>query len=142
MSLEQDRMKEWFQRVWVDFDLDAVDEMFKQDGQAQGIMPDMALGSNDFKDFVPMVQELLDDIAVDMTMLTQTGPWVQALYRVRALSATNSAPVNAMGQLCARYENGLMVEAYNTFDFFSLFEQLGQLPDMSLALCLSGEKLS
>lgn len=142
MSREQDVMKDWFQRVWVDYDLDAIDELFQQDGQAQGIMPDMALGSSDFKDFVPMVQELLDDIQVDMTMMTQTDQWVQGLYRVRALSSRDSAPVNAMGQLCARFENGRIVEAYNTFDFFNFFEQLGQLPDMSLALCLSGEKLS
>ncbi|MDO6725346.1 MAG: ester cyclase [Cognatishimia sp.] len=142
MTKEQDLLIEWFQRVWNEYDLDAVDEMFEPETEANGLMPDMALGSGDFKDFVPMVNELIEDIDFSLVKMTQTGDWVQGLYRVKARAAHNSAPINVMGQVCVRYEGDKMVEAYNNFDFFGFFEQLGQLPEMSLALCLSGQSLS
>ncbi len=41
----------------------------------------------------------------------------------------------------ARFKGGKMVEAYNQFDFISLFEQLGQLPQDTLPICMTGQQL-
>ncbi len=40
-----------------------------------------------------------------------------------------------------RFSENKMVETYNSFDFMSFFEQIGLLPEHSLALCLTGQRI-
>ncbi|GAA6207530.1 hypothetical protein NBRC116601_08230 [Cognatishimia sp. WU-CL00825] len=139
MSQKQDLLTEWFEEVWNKQNLDAIDRFFEPDTEANGILPDMAMGSGDYRDFVPLMLELVEDIDIQIKLMTENGPWLQALYHVKARASHNGAPIDVMGQVCVRFEGSLMVETYNCFDFFGLFEQLGQLPEQSLALCLTGQ---
>ncbi|WP_271843146.1 ester cyclase [Cognatishimia sp. SS12] len=142
MTPQQHMLDQWFKRVWNENDLAAIDEYFQPDSKARGVIPGMALGAGDYHDFVPMINELITDIHTKMEVMTQAGDWVQGLYSVTARAAHNAAPIHVSGQVCVRFEGDKMVEAYNNFDFFGMFEQLGQLPEQSLALCLSGQSLS
>lgn len=142
MGWKSERLLEWYQRVWIEGDLDAIDEYFSTETAANGIMPDMAVGPDDFRELVPMVMALIEGIDVSMLVTTEQDDWVAGLYKVSAMASHNSAPVVVMGQVLVRFEGEKMVETYNSFDFFGLFEQLGQLPPNSLALCLSGQPLA
>jgi hypothetical protein len=44
--------------------------------------------------------------------------------------------------MAIRFEGDRFAEAYNHFDMLTMFENLGALPPETLALCLSGERLS
>ncbi|CUJ29118.1 ester cyclase [Cognatishimia activa] len=141
MSEKVKLLEQWFQRVWNEADLDAIDDYFSQDTKAGGLMPDMRLGPQDFKDFVPLILALLDDLHIELLNNTENEDWLQSLYKVTALSAATSAPIQVLGQVTVRVENGKIIEAYNCFDFMGFFEQLGQLPEQSIAICLTGGNL-
>jgi len=134
-------LEEWFQRVWVEADLDSIEEFFSEDATANGLLPEMRLGPQDYRDFVPLVLALVEDLQVELVNNTENEEWLQSLYKVTARSTANSAPVVVLGQLSVRVKDGKFVEAYNCFDFMGLFEQLGQLPEQSLAICLTGGTL-
>jgi len=40
-----------------------------------------------------------------------------------------------------RFKDGQIVEAYNSFDFVGFFEQLGLLPESTIAICMSGQPI-
>ncbi|MEE2946249.1 MAG: nuclear transport factor 2 family protein [Pseudomonadota bacterium] len=141
MSEKVKLLEQWFQRVWNEADLDAIDDYFSHDTKAGGLMPDMRLGPQDFKDFVPLILALLDDLHIELLNNTENEDWLQSLYKVTALSAATSAPIQVLGQVTVRVENGKIIEAYNCFDFMGFFEQLGQLPEQSIAICLTGGNL-
>jgi len=142
MSKKVELLEEWFQRVWNEADLDAIDEIFSEDAKAKGLMPEMRLGPKDFREFVPLVLALIEDVKIELVNSTENDEWIQSLYKVTARSIANSAPVLVLGQVSVRVIDGKFTEAYNCFDFMGLFEQIGQLPEQSLGICLTGGTLS
>jgi ketosteroid isomerase-like protein len=133
-------LKTWYDRVWLQGDLDAIDELFNPDTEASGMM-DFAVGPEDFKALVPafLAHVALEDICYDKVV--EMGDWVWASMSAHATARVTETPVHVTGQIMVRVQDGHIVEAYNQFDFLALFEQLGYLPPDSLALCLSGEGL-
>ncbi|MEP2530447.1 nuclear transport factor 2 family protein [Shimia sp.] len=134
-------LEQWYQRVWIDADLDAIDQLFSSDTQAQGVLPDLQVGPDDFRELVPMFLELVEEPAVSLDKVMEDGDWAAALYSMRVTNPANGQPVIGSGQLFARFENDKMVETYNSFDFMSFFEQMGLLPEQSLAICLTGQRI-
>ena len=142
MTNKVELLESWFQRVWIDADLEAIDEFFSDDAEAKGLLPEMRLGPQDYRDFVPLVLALVEDLNVELVNNTESDEWIQSLYKVTARSTASSAPIVVLGQVSVRVKDGKFTEAYNCFDFMGLFEQLGQLPEQSLAICLTGGTLS
>lgn len=142
MTDKVELLESWFQRVWIDADLDAIDEFFSDDAEAKGLLPEMRLGPQDYRDFVPLVLALVEDLNVELVNSTENDEWIQSLYKVTARSTVSSAPIVVLGQVSVRVKDGKFTEAYNCFDFMGMFEQLGQLPEQSLAICLTGGTLS
>ncbi|MGX9350368.1 ester cyclase [Shimia sp. W99] len=138
---KRDILQEWYQRVWIDADLDAIDELFSPDTQAQGLLPDLQVGPDDFRELVPMFLDMVEDPKVSLDKVMEDGDWASALYSMRVTNPANGQPVIGSGQLFARFEGDKMVETYNSFDFMSFFEQMGLLPEQSMALCLTGQRI-
>ena len=134
-------LKEWYDSVWVKQDLDAIDRLFTPDIEAQGMI-DFGVGPEDFRVLAEamLAQVEVNEIRFDREV--ELGDWVWATFTAHAVTLANRAPVQATGQIMARFNGGKIVEAYNQVDFLTFLEQLGYLPPDSLALCLSGEGIA
>ncbi|WP_372574480.1 ester cyclase [Ruegeria jejuensis] len=138
---KSDILKQWYDRVWVQGDLDAIDQFFAPETAAEGIIPEMQVGADDFRDLVTAFRFHVGDIRVDMPKTIENGDWVAAILHVNTSRADNGAPIEVTGQVMARFKDDKVVEAYNQFDFVSLFEQLGQFPADTLPVCMTGQQL-
>lgn len=134
-------LKEWYDQVWVHGDLEAIDRFFDPSAMAEGIIPEMQVGPDDFRELVMAFRHHVGDIKVELPKTIEDEEWVSAILHVHTSRADNGAPIEVTGQVMARFAEGKLVEAYNQFDFISLFEQLGQLPEDSLPICMTGQKL-
>ncbi|AVW90921.1 nuclear transport factor 2 family protein [Celeribacter baekdonensis] len=135
-------LKAWYERVWVQGDLSAIDDYFDISGAASGLMSDLAAELEDFRVLVPAVLYALRDVSCDIldSMEQDDRAWVR--MRLNAKRAMDMKPVSISGQVMIRTKDGKICEAYNNFDFVSYFEQMGNLPPDTVALCLAGESLS
>ena len=98
-----------------------------------------------------LIRSLLDDVthpaspptptAVTTLRAVETGDWLWMLVQVTGISAQDGRDLSFTGQVAMRFEGDKIAEAYNHFDFISFFEQIGALPEETIALCLSGEQL-
>ncbi|WP_197919408.1 ester cyclase [Thiosulfatihalobacter marinus] len=138
---KRDILEEWYRRVWIEADLDAIDQLFSPDTQAQGLLPDLQVGPDDFRELVPMFLDMVEDPTVSLDKVMEDGDWASALYSMRVTNPANGQPVIGSGQLFARFDGDKMVETYNSFDFMSFFEQMRLLPEQSMALCLTGQRI-
>lgn len=136
-----DLLDDWYRRVWVESDLDAIDSFFTPRSVASGLMDELQVGPEDFREFVPAVMRLIREPVVMIDTHMDTGDWLWALVTISAKSAKSMTPVKFSGQVMMRVENGKIAEAFNHFDFITFFEQLELLPPHTVALCLSGERL-
>ena len=136
-----DVLKDWYHRVWIEADLEAIDQYFAPRAGAEGLMADGEVGAEDFRALVPALRALVRDLAIDIDHCQEGDDWLWAHIAVRAFPAHGTTPVRANGQVMLRFAGGLIAEAYNTFDFLSFFEGVGLLPQDCFLLLLSGEKL-
>ncbi len=131
----------WYDEIWGKGNLDMIDELFRPDSVATGIMPEMRLGPQDFRDLIFAVRQLVGDIRVSLPIAIEQGDWLSALIMVHTCRNDSGAPMVVTGQVIARFEGERMVETYNQFDFMSFFEQLGQFPPDTLPVCMAGQRL-
>jgi predicted SnoaL-like aldol condensation-catalyzing enzyme len=134
-------LNSWYARVWEQGDIEAIDEVFRPDTKAAGLLPDMRLGPDDFKELVAMVQELVEEIRAQIVKTVEDGDWLAALVRIHTTNSITGEQVTVSGQVMARFEGDIMVETYNAFDFLSFFEQMHLLPEQVLPICLSGQRV-
>ncbi|WP_424941694.1 ester cyclase [Aliiroseovarius crassostreae] len=135
-----DILKSWYNKVWIEGDLDSIDEFFTPDAEAQGMM-DFTVGPEDFKALVAAMLEQIEEIEITFNRVVETDHWVWAQMSGKAKGKLTEADVEVAGQVMCRFANGKIVEAYNQMDFLTLFEKLGLLPENTLALCLAGETI-
>ncbi len=136
-----DFLKDWYQRIWIEADLDAIDRYFVPRAGAEGILPDGQVGAEDFRALVPALRALVRNLTIEVDQFREGEDWLWAHVSVCALPAHGISPVRANGQVMLHFADGLIAEAYNTFDFLSFFEGVKLLPQDSFLLLLSGDKL-
>ncbi|WP_460273760.1 ester cyclase [Celeribacter sp. ULVN23_4] len=135
-------LETWYDRVWVHGDLGAVAEFFDTEALASGLMSDFAAQLEDFQTLVPAVLQALRDVRITIEDAMEVGDKVWARMTLHALKAEDMTPIQISGQVMVRLRNGKIIEAHNSYDFVSYFEQMGNLPKDSVALMLAGETLN
>jgi hypothetical protein len=134
-------LKNWYQRVWIEADLDGIDTFFLPRAGASGLMPDGQVGPEDFRALVPTLRALVRDLTITIDQSHEDADWLWAHTTARARSAHDLRPVTASGQVMLRFQDGRIAEAYNCFDFLTFFASAGLLPDDAFLLLISGERL-
>ena len=127
----------WFEEVWNKGREEAIDEMFAEDGIAHGLAQDAAeplRGATGFKPFFQKFRDAFPDIEVVVEDTVSEGDKVAARCTVRGKHQSDSLgfaatqqPMEITGISIVRVRDGKIVEAWNNFDFMSMFRQLGAL---------------
>ena len=136
-----DILREWYSRVWEQGDISAIDELFVPDTLAKGIVPDMELGVDELKFLVATIQEMITPPKVRIDKLVEQGDWVAGFMTLQAETLDARTPIEVGAMVFCRFRDGRIVEAYNSFDFVGFFEQLDLLPENTIALCMSGQRI-
>jgi steroid delta-isomerase-like uncharacterized protein len=129
--------RRWFEEVWNKGREEAIDEMFAAEGIAHGLA-DVAgnelRGPQDFKPFFRKFRAAFPDIEVVVEDTVAEGDKVAARCLVRGKHQSDSLGFVATGQsteftgiTIVRIEKGKIVEAWNNFDFMTMYKQLGAL---------------
>lgn len=134
-------LQNWFARVWIGGELDAIGEFFTEAALASGVMPGLELQRDEFAELIPALMGMISDPTVEIPRWFEGGDWLWVLMRIRANSTQDLSPIDFTAQIAMRFEGNRIAEAYNHFDLIAFLEQVGALPPETMALCLSGEHL-
>ena len=138
MSEENKQLvRRWFEEVWNKGSVDAIDEMFAEDGIAHGLSDDPSnpiKGPTGFKPFHTVFREAFPNMMITVEDTIAEDDKVAARCSVRARHegefrgrAATQAPIDFTGITIVRIYNGKIVEAWNNFDFMILHKQVGLL---------------
>jgi steroid delta-isomerase-like uncharacterized protein len=138
MNKENDALiRRWFEEVWNKGREEAVDELFAEEGVANGLVDEsgQALrGPEGFKPFFRRFREAFPEMEVTVEETISEGDRVAARCTVRGSHRGDSLgftatdrPVEFTGICIVRISQGKIVEAWNNFDFMAMFQQLGAL---------------
>ena len=127
----------WFERVWNGGEEAAIDELFAPDVIAHGLSADgqPLRGPDGFKPFFHAFRSALPDIKVTVVHSVTEGNVCVTYCDVEGTHTGGSlgfAPTNKRvkfsGFTMTRVENGRIQEGWNTYDFLSMYQQLGVIP--------------
>ncbi|MDK3018523.1 ester cyclase [Pseudodonghicola flavimaris] len=134
-------LQRWCDEVWRDGNLDAIGELFDPSAVTSGVVPQMQIGPDDFRELVSVLRHHVGPIEAEILKTVEEGDWLAAMMNFRTSRADNGAPIEVAGQVMLRFNGDRMAEAYNHFDYLAFFEQLGLVPPDSLTIFLTGHKL-
>ncbi len=131
-------LKSWFEQVWNQAREEAIDEMAAHDLVAYGLVDARGqhiVGRQKFKEFWRQFRDAFPDLQVEVEEALTDGDKEVVRCTVRAthsgtglgLAATHK-PIKFSGMVIARIEDGRLVEAWDSWDFLSLYQQLGAVP--------------
>ena len=131
-------MRTWFEDVWNQGKEETIDRLFATDGLGHGLPGDGPLrGPEAFKPFFGNFRGAFPNIRVDVIRTVTEGDMVAAHCRVTGTHtghhlgiAATGKPAEFSGMCIARIRNGQIVEAWNSFDFLTFYQQLGVLPQL------------
>ena len=130
-------VRRWFEEVWNKGREEAIEEMFAADGIAHGLDDGSSQplrGADGFKPFFRQFREAFPEVNVVVEDAIAEGDKVAARCSVRGHHrggtlgfAATDRPVEFTGMTIARVRDGKIVEAWNNFDFMTMYQQLGAL---------------
>ena len=136
MSKEnKELVRRWFEEVWTNGRADAIDEMFDENGIAHGLSNDPSKpikGPRDYRPFYNVFRQAFPNMVIVIEDMVAEDDKVVARCSVRGKHegqlrglAPTQAPVEFTGIAIVRIENGKIVEAWNNFDFMTMYQQCG-----------------
>ncbi|HEX8179370.1 MAG TPA: ester cyclase [Pyrinomonadaceae bacterium] len=129
-------VRRWFDEVWNQGRAETIDELFAPDGLGHGLTGgEPVRGPANFKEFHRAFKDAFPNIEVVVEDTIAEGDMVAARCKVRAHHeghtlgfAATGRPIDISGICIARWRNGQIVEAWNNFDFLTMYQQLGVTP--------------
>ncbi len=131
----QTLLHRWFEEVWNKGRAEAIDEMLASDATAHGLVDSSGnevQGTEAFKSFQQSFRNAFPDIQVSVEDTVTEGDKITARCTVKGTHtgegvglAPTDRKVEFNGICIVRVMDGKIVEAWNTFDFMTMFEQLG-----------------
>lgn len=133
-------IRRWFEELWTQGREETIDRLFAVDGIAHGLpTPDGSpiRGRDGFRPFYRTFRAAFPDIRVEVTQAVTQGDTVTVRCHVTGSHQGHDLGVNATGRnidfwgMCmARVRDGAIVEGWNSFDFLTLYQQIGMLPQL------------
>ena len=128
-------LHEWFEQVWNQGRLDAIDRLAAPDHVAHGLA-DVGVtvphGRDALKQFVQRFRSAFPDIRIQVEHALVDGDMVVARCSVTATHtgpgiemAATGKPIAMTGMCMVRVKDGMISEGWNNFDFLGLYRQLG-----------------
>ena len=132
-------VRTWFEELWNQGKEDTLHRIFAADGLAHGLTgPDgpPLRGPDAYKPFYAKFREAFPDVHIDVVRAVTQGDLVTAhchvtgTHRGESMGPASLKPVDFWGMTMVRVRDGKIVEAWNTFDFLSFYQQIGLLPQL------------
>jgi predicted ester cyclase len=134
-SSPADVIRAWFEQLWNQADESTIDRLLHPGGVIHGLPTASGgplRGRDEFRPFYRVFRAAFPDLRVEVVHVVAEGDRAAAYCRVRGaqrgdlpdLDATNRA-VDFTGFAMVRVVDGLATEAWNCFDFLTMYRQLG-----------------
>jgi steroid delta-isomerase-like uncharacterized protein len=128
-------MRAWFEEVWNQGREDAIDRLFAAGGVAHGLPGGSVDGPQGFRSVFTTFRGAFPDIHIDVERMVVDGDQVAVHCRVSGThtGATLGVPptgkkIDFCGMVIARITGGQFQEGWNCFDFLTMYQQIGVVP--------------
>lgn len=139
-------LKQWYVDVWERGNLDVIEDYFlevahNEHSDHQHLVPNFGVDTKELREWLTILHSFVTDIKVNMLQTIEQGDWLSAMLEITCRQRDTQNNIRVIQQITLRFVGDKKAESYPAFDFIRFFEQLGQLPEETHALLLSGTVL-
>ena len=118
-------LQQWYDEVWNKANEGFIDEMLHKDVIVHGLDPvGTTKGIESFKSFYKNFRASFPEVHVEVKTLVSNAEFATGWCQVSAKHVKGNT-VNFAGLTVVRFQNGKLVEGWNSFDFLKMYQQLG-----------------
>ncbi len=134
MILHAKLVHRWFREVWAPGSAgeEVIDELMSADAKFHGIGP-APQSRDDFKQLRRRMLENLEDLKIEPIETIEYGDHVAFSAKLTARHRRSGRPVELTGTVYGRIEDGQFTHAHQTWDFLSMFAQIGEVSEAAVA---------
>jgi predicted ester cyclase len=125
-------IRQWFQEVWNERREGAIDKLMAPNALVHGLAAGPIAGPEGFKPFYRLFCNAFSELRVDVVQTVVEGDRVAAVCHVTGLhtgDALGGRPtgrrIDFWGNCVGVVNGGRIVEGWNTFDFLTMYQQIG-----------------
>lgn len=116
----------WFEDIWNNGDEHAIDRLVSPGAKVHGIADQHLSGPEGFKTFYRDFKSQFHDIKMTVEDVVAQDDFEAARTTVNAIHTESNKPVTFTGMCMARIADGQVQEAWNNYDFLTMYQHLGQ----------------
>ena len=135
-NLKESVAYNWFEEIWNNGDESLIDELIAPNCKAHGITPEGTQGPEAFRKFYNEFRSEYKDIHIELLDVVKERDCEVALCDCKAVHIASGKPVHFTGMTMMRNEFGKIAEAWNSYDFLTMYTQVGYTltpPDLNSA---------
>ena len=118
-------LQRWFDELWNKDNATAIDELLHEDAIIHGLQTDETKkGPEAFKPFYANFWAGFPSVHVELEPIMNDGEHEAAHCLVTAKNVEGK-DVKFTGVIIAKFKDGKLIEAWNGYDFLSMYQQLG-----------------
>lgn len=126
-KIQSTLLHRWFDQVWNQNDENAIDRLMAHDAEFQGIATENNIkGAAGFKLFFRDFTSRFHNITIDVEDVVSQDDMESARTLITATHTASNKVVVVPGICMVKVESGKIAQAWNHYDFLSMYEQLGQ----------------
>jgi predicted ester cyclase len=128
-------VREWFEQVWNQRRADAIDGLLSSNATVRGLADGPIDGAAGFKPVHQLFCNSFPELNVEIVESIVDGDRAAVVCHVTGRHGGDALggkatgkPVDFWGMSAVRVENGVIVDAWNSFDFLTMYQQIGWVP--------------
>ncbi|MBY6065427.1 ester cyclase [Leisingera aquaemixtae] len=136
-----DVLLSWLNETWGNRNFGFADKLLTENATVRGAMTREPVSVDEVKEFAQTISSLLGPLKASADLVVEQDDWLAARIIVDTENPRDRTPFRFSDHFFVRFEGGKIAEVISQVDYFTLFENLGQLPQEALAACMTGEIL-
>jgi steroid delta-isomerase-like uncharacterized protein len=132
MSAPDTVIQQWFQEVWNERRSESIDKLMAADAKVHGLAGEPIIGAAGFKPFHKTLCDSFHNLKIEVVQSIVEGDRVAVVCHVTGRHDGDSLggkatgkPIDFWGMTTARVQNGKIVEGWNSYDFLTMYQQVG-----------------
>jgi predicted ester cyclase len=128
-------MREWFEQVWNQRRAEAIDRLMSAEARVHGLSGEPIIGASGFKPFHKTFCESFPEFKIDVVESIVDGDRVAVVCHVTGRHGGDALggkatgkTVDFWGMTMGRVKNGQLIEGWNSYDFLTMYQQIGWVP--------------
>lgn len=134
-------MKDFFTEVWENGNYEYAEKSISGEFRMEGMGENTTFPVENMRDLIEAYRVIAGTPSIEITHHIADGDWIATRFLATSAGPDGATPMEVSGMMMTRFDGELILENFTKLEYLQAFEQIGRIPQDSLAMLISGQSL-